>query len=211
MNHNKKAFIEFSLAHNVLQFGEFVLKSGRVSPYFFNTGLFYRASALHQLGEFYARTLIDAQLPFDGLFGPAYKGLPLATTTAVALATKGIDCHVTFNRKEIKDHGEKGLLMGAPLKGNIIMIDDVITAGTAFRETQRLIDKEQANLIAIIIAFDRCEKNANNESTVKAIEASGIRVLSLINFFDIMAFLKIKGEANLVDSLLKYHHHYGIH
>ena len=139
MNHTKSSFIKLALDCQVLKFGEFTLKSGRMSPYFFNAGLFYQGSALRQLGQFYAQTLLDNKVEFEHLFGPAYKGLPLATTTAVALAELGKEATVTFNRKEVKDHGEGGQLIGAPLSGKTVIIDDVITAGTAFRESQTLI------------------------------------------------------------------------
>src|SRR3989338_568215 len=152
MHCSKSDFIKLALTNKVLQFGQFTLKSGRQSPYFFNAGLFYQGESLRQLGQFYAKTLLDQQVEFSQLFGPAYKGLPLATATAIALAEKGKNATVTFNRKEIKSHGEGGQLIGAPLNGKTIIVDDVITAGTAFRESQALIKANGGELTGVIIA-----------------------------------------------------------
>ena len=200
----KDAFIRLALNCNVLKFGEFTLKSGRVSPYFFNAGLFYQGEALRQLGQFYAQTLIHHAIEFQHLFGPAYKGLPLATTTAVALAEAGINATVTFNRKEIKTHGEGGQLIGAPLVGNTVIIDDVITAGTAFREAQQLIDAEGGHLTAVVIALDRCERGNTHQSTLTEIENQGIRVLSIITLFDLIDYLERHHEHHLVKQLQQY-------
>jgi orotate phosphoribosyltransferase len=209
MNHTKASFIKLALECQVLKFGEFVLKSGRVSPYFFNAGLFYTGKALHALGEFYAKTLIDNQVEFDHLFGPAYKGLPLATTTAIALDTLGKEVTVTFNRKELKAHGEGGQLIGAPLSGKTIIIDDVITAGTAFRESMSLIKTYGGQLIGLIIALNRCERGLGNESIVKEIEQSGVKVYSIINLFDLISYLKNAGRDDLVEQMETYHQTYG--
>ena len=168
----KDAFIRLALDCNVLKFGEFTLKSGRISPYFFNAGLFYQGDALRQLGQFYAQTLIQNSIDFQHLFGPAYKGLPLATTTAVALAEAGINTTVTFNRKELKTHGEGGQLIGAPLTGNTVIIDDVITAGTAFREAQQLINAHGGQVTAVVIALDRCERGESRQSTLAEIQSA---------------------------------------
>ncbi len=205
----KDAFIRLALNCNVLKFGEFTLKSGRVSPYFFNAGLFYQGEALRQLGQFYAQTLIHHAIEFQHLFGPAYKGLPLATTTAVALAEAGINATVTFNRKEIKTHGEGGQLIGAPLVGNTVIIDDVITAGTAFREAQQLIDAEGGHLTAVVIALDRCERGNTHQSTLTEIENQGIRVLSIITLFDLIDYLERHHEHHLVKQLQQYQELYG--
>ena len=209
MDHSKEAFIRLALDCNVLKFGEFTLKSGRLSPYFFNAGLFYQGKALRQIGEFYANTLVKQSVDFQHLFGPAYKGLPLATATAVALADMGIDTTVTFNRKEVKTHGEGGQLIGAPLSGNTVIIDDVITAGTAFREAQQLIQTHGGKLKAVIIALDRCERGITNQSTLAEIQADGIKVFSIITLFDLIDYLNQHGEALQVKRLQAYQEQYG--
>lgn len=209
MDNSKEAFIRLALDCNVLKFGEFTLKSGRLSPYFFNAGLFYQGMALRQIGQFYANALVKRSIDFQHLFGPAYKGLPLATATAVALAEMGIDTTVTFNRKEIKTHGEGGQLIGSPLTGNTVIIDDVITAGTAFREAQQLIAENGGNLTAVIIALDRCERGLTNHSTLAEIQAQGIQVLSIITLFDLIDYLKQQGEHAQVKRLEAYQEEYG--
>lgn len=209
MDHSKKAFIRLALDCKVLKFGEFTLKSGRLSPYFFNAGLFYQGMALRQLGQFYAKVLVQHSVDFKHLFGPAYKGLPLATATAVALAEMGIEASVTFNRKEVKTHGEGGQLIGSPLTGNTVIIDDVITAGTAFREAQQLISEHGGNLTTVIIALDRCERGLTNKSTLAEIQAQGIKVLSIITLFDLIEYLKNQGEHEQVKRLEAYQEEYG--
>jgi len=205
----KDAFIRLALDCNVLKFGKFTLKSGRISPYFFNAGLFYQGEALRQLGQFYAKTLIQHSIDFQHLFGPAYKGLPLATTTAVALAEAGINTTVTFNRKEVKTHGEGGQLIGAPLVGNTVIIDDVITAGTAFREAQQLINAQGGTVCAVVIALDRCERGDTPQSTLAEIQNQGIRVLSIITFFDLIDYLQRQNEHQQVKQLQHYQELYG--
>lgn len=206
----KDKFIELALRCNVLQWGEFTLKSGRLSPYFFNAGLFYQGEALCQLGHFYASLILENHLNVQHLFGPAYKGLPLATATAIALETKGHAVTVTFNRKEVKNHGEGGVLMGAPLNsGNTVIIDDVITAGTAFREAQQLIEQHDGKIIAVCIALDRCERGTSSMSTLEEIKAQGIDVFSIITLFDLMTYLERKNEFELRDRLQAYHEKYG--
>lgn len=209
MNHTKSAFIKLALDSQVLQFGEFTLKSGRISPYFFNAGLFYQGSALRDLGRFYAQTLISNQVDFDHLFGPAYKGLPLATTTAVALADLGKEVTVTFNRKEVKDHGEGGQLIGSRLHGKTVIIDDVISAGTAFRESQTLIKQHGGDLRAVIIALDRCERGLGTQSSLDEIRAQGIEVYSIITLFDLIAYFQHDGKSELVSKLVDYLALYG--
>lgn len=209
MNHIKTSFIKFILDCQALIFGEFILKSGRISPYMFNAGLFYQGSTLRQLGQFYAQTLIEHQVSFDNLFGPAYKGLPLATATAIALAEAGKDTTVTFNRKEVKDHGEGGLLIGAPLKGKTIIIDDVITAGTAFRESQQLIKAHQGTLTGVIIALDRCERGASELSTLSEIKNQGIAVYSIITVYDLMEYLEQEQAIEQLTELKEYQERYG--
>lgn len=209
MNYTKSAFIKLALDCQVLKFGEFILKSGRVSPYFFNAGLFYTGNALQQLGQFYAHTLIDHNVEMDHLFGPAYKGLPLATATAIALKNHHKDITVTFNRKEVKEHGEGGQLIGAPLTGKTIMIDDVITAGTAFRESQTLIQNNGGQLTGVIIALNRCERGLSDKSAITEITEQGIKVYSIISFFDLVDYLKDRGEEEQLRKMLSYHQLYG--
>jgi len=209
MNHTKSSFIKLALDCQVLKFGEFTLKSGRVSPYFFNAGLFYQGNALRQLGQFYAQTLLKHNASFEHLFGPAYKGLPLATTTAVALSELGKETTVTFNRKEVKDHGEGGQLIGAPLTGNTVIVDDVITAGTAFRESQILIKANGGHLTGVIIALDRCERGLTKESTLSEIKAQGINVYSIITLFDLIDYLRARNEPDQVKKLEEYQVTYG--
>lgn len=206
----KKAFIRLALDSNVLKFGEFTLKSGRSSPYFFNAGLFYQGDALRQVGQFYAETLVKHAVEFQHLFGPAYKGLPLATATAIALADMGLNSTVTFNRKEIKSHGEGGQLIGAPLTGKTVIIDDVITAGTAFREAQQLIKDNGGQLTTVVIALDRCERGLSQQSTISEIQAQGIQVHSIITLFDLIEYLKQLGEMTQVERLEKYQALYGV-
>lgn len=209
MNHTKSSFIKLALDCQVLKFGEFTLKSGRLSPYFFNAGLFYQGNALRQLGQFYAQTLLDNKVEFEHLFGPAYKGLPLATTTAVALAELGKETTVTFNRKEVKNHGEGGQLIGAPLTGKTVIIDDVITAGTAFRESQTLIKENGGHLTGVIIALDRCERGLTEKSTLSEIRSMGIKVYSIINIFDLIDYLKNNHLSEQVAKLEAYQKLYG--
>ncbi|WP_058462837.1 orotate phosphoribosyltransferase [Legionella adelaidensis] len=210
MENIKKEFIELALEYKVLRFGEFKLKSGRLSPYFFNAGLFYTGHSLKKVGEMYAKTLLAKKISFNNLFGPAYKGLPLATATAISLSEMGMDVTVTFNRKEAKDHGEGGILIGAPLSGNTVIIDDVITAGTAFREAKTLIQSHGGNLKGVIIALDRCEKGQGNSSTVMEIENLDVTVVSIITFFDLLDYLEEKNQTEQVQHLLSYHKQYGV-
>jgi orotate phosphoribosyltransferase len=196
MNPNKSAFIELALASNVLTFGDFTLKSGRKSPYFFNAGQFFQNNALKHVGEFYAKAIIDSGLTYQHLFGPAYKGIPLATTTAVALGHLQEETTVTFNRKEMKDHGEGGSLMGAPLCGPTLIIDDVITAGTAFRESKQLIEANGGEVAGLIIALDRCELGEFHETAIDSIRNQGITVISLITAFDLIDYLKQHDRAD---------------
>lgn len=209
MNYTKSAFIKLALKSQVLKFGKFTLKSGRISPYFFNAGLFYTGEALHQLGQFYAQTLIEHEVKLDHLFGPAYKGLPLATATAIALSQHNKDVTVTFNRKEKKDHGEGGQLIGAPLNGKTIIIDDVITAGTAFREAQTLIKENGGQLTGVIIALNRCEKGQTDKSAIAEILDQGIQVYSIINFFDLIDYLKANNHQEELKKMQTYYEQYG--
>lgn len=198
-------FIKLALECNVLKFGDFILKSGRRSPYFFNAGMFYTGAALQKLGDFYAKAILDSNVKFQHLFGPAYKGLPLATATAISLSKQGINSTVTFNRKEIKQHGEGGQLIGAALTGKTIIIDDVITAGTAFREAQSLITKNNGKVAAVVIALDRCEQGLKNTSAIADIRAQGIEVISIIDFYDLIKYLDTVNDNEMLDKLQKYH------
>lgn len=209
MNRSKEGFIRLALDCHVLKFGSFTLKSGRQSPYFFNAGLFYQGEALRQLGHFYAQVLIDAKIDFDHLFGPAYKGLPIATATAIALAEHGINTTVTFNRKEAKDHGEGGELIGSPLTGKTVVLDDVITAGTAFREAEQLIKIQGGQLTTVVIALDRCEQGLSQQSAIAEIKTKGIEVLSIITLFDLIDYLRKNGQVKEVEQLETYHRIYG--
>lgn len=209
-SYSKNAFIELAIQNGVLKFGDFILKSGRQSPYFFNAGLFYTGHALRQLGQFYANCLIEHKINCQHLFGPAYKGLPLATATAIALAERGIHSSVTFNRKEAKTHGEGGQLIGAPLTGNTVIIDDVITAGTAFREAERYIKHNGGQLTTVIIALDRCERGIGMQSTLVDIEAQGITVLSIITLHDLIHYLQEAGLVNEVKQMKAYQLEFGV-
>ena len=171
MKDYQRKFMEFALARQVLRFGEFTLKSGRKSPYFFNAGLFNTGASLAAIGRSYAQAVVDSGIKFDMLFGPAYKGIPLATVTAAALAEHhGIDLPYCFNRKEAKDHGEGGNLVGAPLKGRVLIVDDVITAGTAVREAVSIIRAAGAEPVGLVIALDRQERGQGTLSAVREVE-----------------------------------------
>lgn len=192
MEQYKRDFIEFALSRNVLKFGEFTLKSGRKSPYFFNAGLFNTGADLARLGEFYAAAIQASAVDFDVVFGPAYKGIPIGTSVSVALFNRyGIDKPVCFNRKEVKDHGEGGNLIGSPLQGKILLVDDVITAGTAIRESMELIIANQAELVAVLIALNRKERGKGELSAIQEVERDyQCQVLSIIDLDDLMQFIE---------------------
>ena len=187
----QRDFIRFAIDRGVLRFGEFTLKSGRTSPYFFNAGLFNTGSALAQLGRCYAAAIVDSKIPFDVLFGPAYKGIPLAAATAVALADQHqLDVPWCFNRKEAKDHGEGGSLVGAPLAGDVLIIDDVITAGTAIREVMQIINAQQAKAAGVRIALNREERGNGELSAIQEVERDfGIPVVSIVSLTQVLEFL----------------------
>ena len=211
----QRDFIEFAIEQNVLRFGEFTLKSGRVSPYFFNAGLFSSGQALAKLGRFYATSLMEANVPFDVLFGPAYKGIPLATTTAVALYDHhNVDTPYVFNRKEAKTHGEGGSLVGAPLAGNVMIIDDVITAGTAIREVMAIIQQANALPAGVLIALDRQERGQGALSAIQEVERDfGMPVISIVSLNDIMTYLAEQDSpefAKHLDAVKAYRIQYGI-
>ncbi|HHF5544926.1 TPA: orotate phosphoribosyltransferase [Haemophilus influenzae] len=192
MEQYKRDFIEFALSRNVLKFGEFTLKSGRKSPYFFNAGLFNTGADLARLGEFYAAAIQASAVDFDVVFGPAYKGIPIGTSVSVALFNRyGIDKPVCFNRKEVKDHGEGGNLIGSPLQGKILLVDDVITAGTAIRESMELISANKAELAAVLIALNRKERGKGELSAIQEVELDyQCQVLSIIDLDDLMQFIE---------------------
>ncbi|EKO3779840.1 orotate phosphoribosyltransferase [Vibrio metschnikovii] len=191
----QREFIEFALEKEVLKFGEFTLKSGRKSPYFFNAGLFNTGRDLARLGRFYAAALVDAGIKFDVLFGPAYKGIPIAITTAVALADHhNIDTPYCFNRKEAKDHGEGGNLVGSPLAGRIMLVDDVITAGTAIRESMEIIQANGAQLAGVLVAIDRQEKGQGELSAIQEVERDfDCQIISIVSLGDLVTYLKEQG------------------
>ncbi|ROM47869.1 orotate phosphoribosyltransferase [Pseudomonas poae] len=189
----QRDFIRFAIDRGVLRFGEFTLKSGRTSPYFFNAGLFNSGSALAQLGRFYAAAIVESGISFDVLFGPAYKGIPLAAATAVALAEHhGQDLPWCFNRKEAKAHGEGGSLVGAPLKGEVLIIDDVITAGTAIREVMQIIaSQDGAKAAGVLIALNRQERGNGELSAIQEVERDfGIPVVSIVSLNQVLQFLE---------------------
>ncbi|EHH0750904.1 TPA: orotate phosphoribosyltransferase [Vibrio vulnificus] len=209
----QREFIEFALEKQVLKFGEFTLKSGRKSPYFFNAGLFNTGRDLARLGRFYAAALADSGIEFDVLFGPAYKGIPIATTTAVALADHhDIDTPYCFNRKEAKDHGEGGNLVGSALEGRIMLVDDVITAGTAIRESMEIIQANGADLAGVLVAIDRQEKGKGELSAIQEVERDfSCAVISIVSLSDLITFLEEKGDAaEHLDAVKAYRAQYGI-
>ena len=213
MENYKQQFIEFALARQVLKFGEFTLKSGRVSPYFFNAGLFNQGADLARLGEFYAEALQDAGLQYDMIFGPAYKGIPIATAVSIALFNRfDINKPVCFNRKETKDHGEGGNLIGSPLRGKVLLVDDVITAGTAIRESMQIIQANEAQLSAVLIALNRQERGNGELSAIQEVERDyQCDVLSIIDFSDLMAFIETQPEyQQYLPAMRAYREQYGI-
>jgi orotate phosphoribosyltransferase len=213
MKQYKKKFITAALNNNVLKFGEFTLKSGRKSPYFFNTGEFNTGSALELLGNAYADAIIDSDLKFELLFGPAYKGIPLASAVAISLFNKhGIDTEFCFNRKEKKDHGEGGVTFGANLNGRALIIDDVISAGTSVRESHSLISNNGAKLAGVCVALDRQERGASNLSAVQEVAAAyDVPVISIVSLSDIIAFVEKAGDyVENLGAINKYRDEYGV-
>jgi orotate phosphoribosyltransferase len=207
----QKDFIAYALNAGVLKFGEFQLKSGRTSPYFFNTGLFNTGSQLGKLGYFYAQALIQSGIKVDVLYGPAYKGIPLVSATAIAYAQlTSNDIPFAFNRKEAKDHGEGGVLVGAPLQGQVIILDDVITAGTSVRESVAIINQAGATPAGVVIALDRQEKGQHNNSAMQEVEQQyGIPVVAIINLANIVDYLTENASEQL-DSIKAYQQLYGV-
>jgi orotate phosphoribosyltransferase len=218
-NSNQDNFIRFALEAKVLSFGEFKTKAGRLSPYFFNAGGFSDGAHLSALGRYYAKALQESQISFDMLYGPAYKGITLAAATAIALADNGLNVPFAYNRKEAKDHGEGGSLVGAPVKGRVVIIDDVISAGTSVRESVDLIRGAGAQPAAVLIALDRMERSGNaleigEKSAVQAVEQEfGLPVIAIANLADLMSFLTASSDADLTNYLpavKAYRDQYGI-
>jgi orotate phosphoribosyltransferase len=209
----RQEFIEFAVTQQVLRFGEFVTKAGRPSPYFFNAGLFHDGAALHRLGQFYAKAILGSGIGFDQLFGPAYKGIPLVTATAIGLAENGRNVPISFNRKEIKDHGEGGQLIGASLSGRVLIVDDVISAGTSVRESIALITHAGGAPCGVVIALDRMERGTGTLSAVQEVRQNfALPVISIATLDDLVEFLRGRGgmarELQLVDL---YRSQYGVH
>ncbi len=210
---HQKEFIEFALQKQVLKFGEFTLKSGRISPYFFNAGLFDDGLSLAQLGRFYAQTLMDAQYDYDVLFGPAYKGIPLGAATAVSLSTlHHTNVPFAFNRKEAKDHGEGGLIVGASLQGKVMIIDDVITAGTAIRQVIDIIHSAGAEPAGVVIALDRQERGQGEKSAIQELEEEhNIPVCSIINLNQLLSYIQADSRlSEYAEAVAAYRTRYGV-
>lgn len=213
MKQYQKDFISFAIDRGVLKFGEFTLKSGRTSPYFFNAGLFNHGADLAKLGRFYAAALQDSGVDYDVLFGPAYKGIPIATAAAIALYdTYQKDVPYCFNRKEKKDHGEGGNLVGSPLQGKIMLVDDVITAGTAIRESMEIVQANNAELAGVLIALDRQEKGKGELSAIQEVEKDfGTKVVSIVKLNDVIEYLKDSPElAEHLEAVKAYRAQYGV-
>ena len=212
MEQYQNDFVDFMLEIGALKFGKFTLKSGRVSPYFFNAGQFNQGSHLSQLGQFYAQAIEASGIKFDVLFGPAYKGIPLVAATAIALNDSfNRSVPYSFNRKEAKDHGEGGSIVGHPLEGDILIIDDVITAGTAIREAKDIINANGAKTKGVVVALDRQEKGKGELSAIQEVEQNfGIAVVSIINLSHIVDYLKANNDKNIISRIESYRSQYGI-
>lgn len=213
MKSYKIEFIDNAIDSGALKFGQFTLKSGRVSPHFFNAGEFYRGSALSALGRCYAEAIVESGIEFDVLFGPAYKGITLAAATAVALSQyHNIDVPYCFNRKEAKSHGEGGSLVGAPLQGRVLIIDDVITAGTAIREVMQILQGHDAQAAGVVIGLDRKERGTGDQSAIQEVqEQFAIPVVSIIDIEDIMQYLASKADSKaLIQEMQNYRREFGV-
>ena len=213
MNSYKTQFIDNAIASGALKFGQFRLKSGRISPHFFNAGEFYQGKALATLGQCYAAAIVDSGIEFDVLFGPAYKGITLAAATAVSLAEHhNLDVPYCFNRKEAKSHGEGGTIVGAPLEGKVLIIDDVITAGTAIREVMAMVDQAEAQAAGVVIGVDRKERGNSDQSAIQEVESEySIPVASIIDIDDILTYLDSKADMQpLVKQIKQYRQEYGV-
>ncbi|MFC6633772.1 orotate phosphoribosyltransferase [Microbulbifer taiwanensis] len=214
MQQYQRNFIQLALDHQVLCFGDFTLKSGRQSPYFFNAGRFHTGAALAALGQAYAEAILASGVEFDVIFGPAYKGIPLGAVTAVALAQKGVDKPFCYNRKEAKDHGEGGTLVGAPLVGKVLIIDDVITAGTAVREVMQIIEAHGAEAAGVVIGLNRQEKAGEDceLSAIQEVERQyNIPVISIVQLDHIISYLKEESQdGGTVQKIVDYRQRYGV-
>jgi orotate phosphoribosyltransferase len=213
MQQYKKDFLEFAIEVGVLRFGEFTLKSGRISPYFFNAGLFNTGRHLARLGRFYGQAIVDSGTEFDILFGPAYKGIPLAAAAGIALADHhDLDMPYCFNRKEAKAHGEGGNLVGAALEGRVLIIDDVITAGTAIRESLAIISAAGARAAGVVIALDRQERGQGDRSAIQEVEQDlGLKVTSIVTLAELQEFLADKPDfQDALKSIAAYREQYGV-
>lgn len=211
MRATQREFLDLVLASGVLRLGEFTLKSGRKSPYFFNLGLINSGSMLRRLGQLYARALLDSEIEFELLFGPAYKGIPLVSSVAMALSELGRDVPYAYNRKEAKDHGEGGLTVGAPVTGRVVIVDDVVTAGTAVREVLQLIRGAGAHPAGLLIALDRQERGQHKLSAVQELSAEGLKVISVITLADVERYLQECGGFDSALAAIKsYRETYGV-
>ena len=212
MSDFRQDFLKFALEQQVLKFGEFTTKAGRLSPYFFNAGLFNDGAGTLALAKFYAEAIIESKVAFDMLFGPAYKGIILAAATAMMLAEKGVNVPFAYNRKEAKDHGEGGVLVGAPLQGRVLIIDDVISAGTSVRESVKLIEAEGATPAAVAIALDRMEKGSGQLSAVQEVEQQyGLPVVAIANLHDLLSMLQDSPAlAGHLQPVQDYRNRYGV-
>ncbi|MDA7767181.1 orotate phosphoribosyltransferase [Porticoccaceae bacterium] len=213
MNNYKTQFIDNALDSGALKFGQFRLKSGRLSPHFFNAGEFYQGKALAALGQCYAAAIVESGIEFDVLFGPAYKGITLAAATSIALTEQhGLDVPYCFNRKEAKSHGEGGTIVGAPLEGRVLIIDDVITAGTAIREVMAMVEQAGAKAAGVVIGVDRKERGNGQSSAIQEVEQQfEIPVVSIIDIDDILTYLEAKADMQeLVEQIKEYRKEYGV-
>ena len=212
MSAYKTEFLDFAIASGVLCFGEFKTKAGRLSPYFFNAGLFNDGAKLKKLGEFYAKAIVESGIGFDVLFGPAYKGIPLAASIAIALVSLEHNVPFAYNRKEAKDHGEGGTVVGAALQGRVLIVDDVISAGTSVRESVGLIRAQGAKPAGVVIALDRMEKGVGEKSAVQEVqEHYGVPVISVVNLNDLLAYLEEQADlGNRLAAVARYRDQYGI-
>ena len=212
MTSSTSLFIEFAIEKKVLQFGDFITKAGRSSPYFFNLGKFNDGKSLKLLGEFYANKIIDTKIEFDLIFGPAYKGIPLVSSASVALSNKDINAPYSFNRKEIKDHGEGGQIIGSPIKGKVLILDDVISAGTSISESYNLIKNSGAHIVGVIVAIDRQEKGEDSLSATQEIAIKySIPVFSIITLEDIVNYLEsVNGFNNELELIKNFQKTYGV-
>ncbi len=208
----REEFIAFALERNVLRFGSFTTKAGRLSPYFFNAGLFNDGDSLRRVGQFYAQAILESGIAYDQLFGPAYKGIPLVTAAAIALAQNGRNVPISFNRKEVKDHGEGGVIIGAPLAGRVLILDDVISAGTSVRESVDIIRAEGGIPCGVVIALDRMERGQGELSAVQEVQQDfHLPVASIATLDDLIGYLEARGEmARELQWVMGYRLRYGV-